>query len=191
MSLVYRSFKLDFRCTCCCLTLQWNNSQISSSSHPLPRNVFVPINVWFPLQNDRKILVVCRLFVTSKFNPIRFDFFSWCGESPWVSILMPARNIFLSFQNPIIKCRALFAWVMVPNDFPYWKEKNYDGKNAWRSETEDGIFSFKQLSEAWGWQRQRSATCFSCTWEVTVLIVSHFSCFLKWREQRWCTAQHE
>lgn len=123
MSLVYRSLKLNFRCTCCCLTLQWNNNQISSLSHPLPWNVFVPINVWFPLQNDRKILVVCRLFVTSKFNPIRFDFFSWCGESPWVSIRMPARNTFLSFQNPIIKCRALFAWVMVPNDFPNLKKK--------------------------------------------------------------------
>lgn len=118
-------------------------------------------------------------------------FFSWCSESPWVSIMMPARNIFLSFQNLIIKCRALFAWVMVPNDFPYWKEKNYDGKNAWRSEREDKVFSFKQLSKAWGWHRERSAACFSCTWEVPVLIVSHFSCFLKWREQRCCTARHK
>lgn len=128
MLLVYRSLKLDFRCTCCAV-LQWNNNQISSLSHPLPQNVFVPISVWFPLQNDRKILVVCSLFVASKFNPIRFDFFSWCGESPWVSIMMPARNILLSFQNPIIKCRALFSWVMVPNDFPNLKKKiKKDGK---------------------------------------------------------------
>lgn len=101
MSLVCRSFwKFDFSCTCYELTLQWNNNRISSLSHPLFKNVFAPINVWFQLQNDRKILVVCRFSELQSSIQLGLIFFLvW-----WVTLGKhrdASKKYFLSFQNPI------------------------------------------------------------------------------------------
>lgn len=129
--------------------------------------------MWFQLQNDRKILVVCRLFVTLKFNPIRFDFFLvW-----WVTLGKhhdASKKYFLSFQNPIIKCRTLFAWVMFPNDILCWKEKIMIEKLPGRRHC---LYCLKQRSKAPEMAEshgQRTAARFLSTWEMAMLIVSDF-----------------
>lgn len=156
MSLVCRSFwKFDFSCTCYELTLQWNNNRISSLSHPLFKNVFAPINVWFQLQNDRKILVVCRFSELQSSIQLGLIFFLvW-----WVTLGKhrdASKKYFLSFQNPIIKCRALFAWVMFPNDFLSWKKRIMIEKLPGRRHC---LYCLKwhgkalELAEGRGWRR--------------------------------------
>lgn len=162
------------------LARQWNHNQTSFLSHPLFQNVFVLVNVWFQLQDDRKTLVECRLFVTSKFNPISFDFFFfWPGKWCWVSTVMPARKIFLSFQNPLIKYRTLFASVLFPNNFLHWKKKITEELPGRRPCL---YCKAPEMAEHHG---QSRAARFLCAWEKAALIVSDFCsgcCLLKQRD---------